>query len=106
LHHSLGNKHLALGTTGLGMLEKLFRLNIGQEKIHQESLLLCFTDGLVEQEDDSGSDFGTAHLIEFMDKNSGLSSEEFNKKLIESLVHFKGQQPYIDDIALLTCRFH
>jgi sigma-B regulation protein RsbU (phosphoserine phosphatase) len=106
LHHSNGNESLGLGTTGLGMLEKLYRLEVGQVHIPEESLLLCYTDGLVEQENDSGSDFGTEHLINFMDDNSSLKSEAFNKKLIEHLINFKGDQPYIDDIALLTCRFH
>ncbi len=106
LHHSFGNESLGLGTTGLGMLEKLFRLEVGQVQIPEESLLLCYTDGLVEQENDSGSDFGVEHLIEFMDKHSNLKSESFNSKLMEHLINFKGKQPYIDDIALLTCRFH
>lgn len=105
LHHTEGNKHLSLGTTGLGMLEKLFRLEVGHEKIPHEALLLCYTDGLVEQENDTGSDFGTTQLIAFMDEHAGLPCEEFNKQLIEHLVSFMGQQPYIDDIALLTCRF-
>lgn len=106
LHHKDGNEHLSLGTTGLGMLEKLFRLEVGRVHIPEEALLVCYTDGLVEQEDENGQEFGTEHLIKFIDNNLNLRSDVFNKKLIEYFIEFKGDEPYIDDIALLSCRFH
>lgn len=106
LHHKNGNEHLSLGTTGLGMLEKLFRLEVGKVHIPEEALLVCYTDGLVEQEDEKGQEFGTEHLIEFINSNLNLRSDVFNKKLIEYFIEFKGDEPYIDDIALLSCRFH
>lgn len=106
LHHKNGNESLTLGTTGLGMLETLYRLDVGTIVVPEESLLICYTDGLVEQENDSGSDFGVEHLIEFIEENPDLKSDEFNKTLIDHFISFKGDQPYVDDIALLTCRFH
>jgi sigma-B regulation protein RsbU (phosphoserine phosphatase) len=106
LHHSHGNESLTLGTTGLGMLETLYRLDVGSMIVPPESLLMCYTDGLVEQENESGTDFGVEHLIEFIEENSQLKSEAFNIALIDHFISFKGNQPYIDDIALLTCRFH
>jgi sigma-B regulation protein RsbU (phosphoserine phosphatase) len=101
-----GIEILTLGTTGLGMLEKLFRLESGSVHIPEGSVLVCYTDGLVEQEDDSGSDFGIEHLIELIEQNPDKTSEQINAILLENLVSYKGNQPYVDDIALLTCRFH
>ena len=97
---------LTLGTTGLGMLEKLFRLESGNLIIPSGSVLVCYTDGLVEQEDDSGTDFGMEHLTELIEKNSNKTSEQINALLVQNLASYKGNQPYVDDIALLTCRFH
>jgi sigma-B regulation protein RsbU (phosphoserine phosphatase) len=96
---------LKLGTTGLGMLEKLFRLEAGSCYIKPDSMLLCYTDGLVEQEDEGGKDFGIEHLEELLLQNRGISSTTFNELLVSHLKTYKGDLPFIDDIALLTCKF-
>jgi sigma-B regulation protein RsbU (phosphoserine phosphatase) len=93
------------GTTGLGMLEKLFRLEEGEVEVAKNSRLLCYTDGLVEQENEGGKDFGIEQLELIMHQNRSCNSQEFNKILLDFLINYKGDQPYIDDIALLTCRF-
>jgi len=93
------------GTTGLGMLEKLFRLEEGEVEVAKNSRLLCYTDGLVEQENEGGKDFGIEQLELIMHQNKGCNSEDFNRILLDYLITYKGNQPYIDDIALLTCRF-
>lgn len=96
---------LSAGTTGLGMLEKLYRLESGELKIHPSALLLCYTDGLVEQEDEGGNDFGIEQLESLLKEHQHLSAGAFNDMLIGLLTTYKGDQPYLDDIALLTCRF-
>lgn len=96
---------LNAGTTGLGMLEKLFRLESGTLTIHPGAMLLCYTDGLVEQEDEGGKDFGIEQLETLLKQNQGMSSGAFNEMLIRYLLSYKGEQPYLDDIALLTGRF-
>jgi sigma-B regulation protein RsbU (phosphoserine phosphatase) len=100
-----GIEILKLGTTGLGMLEKLFRLESGECSIMPDSMLLCYTDGLVEQEDEGGKDFGIEHLEELLLQNRGISSTAFNELLVSHLKTYKGDLPFIDDIALLTCKF-
>jgi sigma-B regulation protein RsbU (phosphoserine phosphatase) len=96
---------LSAGTTGLGMLEKLYRLESEELKIHPSALLLCYTDGLVEQEDEGGNDFGIEQLESLLKEHQHLSAGAFNDMLIGLLTTYKGDQPYLDDIALLTCRF-
>jgi sigma-B regulation protein RsbU (phosphoserine phosphatase) len=93
------------GTTGLGMLEKLFRLECGELTIGPGAMIVCYTDGLVEQENEGGVDFGIEQLEQLLRQNTGLSSSAFNEMLIRYLASYKGNQPFIDDIALLTCRF-
>lgn len=96
---------LNCGTTGLGMLEKLYRLDSGQLQIHPDAMLLCYTDGLVEQENEGGQDFGIEQLETLLKEHQNLSPSGFNEMLINLFTTYKGNQPYLDDIALLTCRF-
>jgi len=100
-----GIEILKAGTTGLGMLEKLHRLESGSCPILPDSMLLCYTDGLVEQEDEGGKDFGIEHLEELLLHIRGISSAAFNELLVNHLGTYKGDLPFIDDIALLTCKF-
>jgi serine phosphatase RsbU (regulator of sigma subunit) len=68
-------------------------------------MLICYTDGLVEQEDEGGKDFGIEQLESLLKEHQQLSAGAFNDMLIGLLTTYKGDQPYLDDIALLTCRF-
>jgi sigma-B regulation protein RsbU (phosphoserine phosphatase) len=103
-----GNEILVLtsGTTGLGMLEKLHRLESGLIRIDHGSLLVCYTDGLVEQENEGGVDFGIEQLQELVLENKDFSAAAFNEMLIRDFTSHKGDQPSLDDVSLLTCRFY
>lgn len=102
-----GGEVLALreGTTGLGMLEKLFRLESGEVEIQPGAMIVCYTDGLVEQENEGGKDFGMEQLELLLKQSKGLSASAFNDMLLRYLATYMGDQPYIDDIALLSGRF-
>jgi len=95
---------LKIGCTGLGMFDELEKVSEGIVNINSGSLLVCYTDGLVELENEKGKDFGTDALKEFIKKNSKLSPAKLNKEIMEELIGFKGNMPYVDDIALLSCR--
>lgn len=97
---------LKTGCTGLGMLEELKSVKEGVAKIEPGTILLCYTDGVVEQENENGEEFGVKHLKEIL-QTEGPSSKikEINHVIIESVKEHKGDKEYVDDIALLTCRF-
>lgn len=96
---------LETGTTGLGMIDELSPFEAVNVHIPKGSLLVCYTDGLVEQENAKGEDFGLDKLIEIMQQSSDLKAADFNDELLTQLLIHKGDKPYFDDIALLTCRF-
>jgi sigma-B regulation protein RsbU (phosphoserine phosphatase) len=96
---------LETGTTGLGMIDELSPFEAVNVHIPKGSLLVCYTDGLVEQENAKGEDFGLDKLIEIMQQSSDLKADDFNDELLTQLLIHKGDKPYFDDIALLTCRF-
>jgi phosphoserine phosphatase RsbU/P len=96
---------LKIGCTGLGMLEDLKSVKEGVLIMEPRSVILCYTDGVVEQENEVGDDFGVERLKEIL-KTKGKTSDikEINHAIIESVKAHKRTKTYVDDIALLTCR--
>lgn len=97
---------LKTGCTGLGMLEELKSVKEGIVKIEPGTILLCYTDGVVEQENENGEEFGVKYLKEIL-QTKGPSSKikEITHVIIESVKEHKGDKEYVDDIAILACRF-
>ena len=96
---------LKIGCTGLGMFEDLPKVDEGMINIGKCDTLLCYTDGVVELENNKGQQYGVESLIELAKENQDKSPKEFIELLKETLKTFKEDQPYIDDIALLSARF-
>lgn len=99
-----GVEELMDGTIALGMLEDLPFLNVGRADL-KGGMLLCYTDGLVEQEDAQGNAFGTEPVRETLETLSGATPAEVNQALKAHFESHRGSLPYLDDIALLTCAF-
>ena len=96
---------LKVGCTGLGMFEDLPKVDEGMINIGKCDTLLCYTDGVVELENEKGQQYGIESLIKLAKENKDKSMEELIEALKDRLKEFKGDQPYIDDIALLSVRF-
>ncbi len=97
-------KYLDKGTTVLGAFDELPFIEQGTEQLEGEALILLFTDGLTELQNEAG---------EFMDENFGqkfvlenyhLSATEFNQKVMNALDLFKGRAGFQDDFTVLTCK--
>jgi phosphoserine phosphatase RsbU/P len=97
---------LQTGSPGLGMFDELPKVKEGIISVNPGSVLLCYTDGVVELENESGEDFGTELLKEVFRELKKLPMQEVNQQIIEKLKSYKGRNSYFDDIALLSCRFH
>lgn len=96
---------LTTGSIALGMLPKLPFLKVGEAQVRPGSVLLCYTDGLVEQEDAHGNAFDTAPLHRVVKQFHAAGPEAINDTLIATFEAHRAGLPYLDDIALLTCRF-
>lgn len=99
-----GANILTVGCTGLGMFDELTKVREGIVNVAHGALLLCYTDGLVETTNDKEEDFGLARVQQIALDNRRLGPKELNSLIIEKLNKHKGEQQYIDDIALVTCR--
>lgn len=105
LHHAKGVTPLREGSIALGMMPKLPFLKSGEVDLPPESTLLCYTDGLVEQEDASGTAFETAPINGILSAGARSTAKAINEAVIKAFEAHRGGLPYLDDIALLTCRF-
>jgi sigma-B regulation protein RsbU (phosphoserine phosphatase) len=96
---------LKLGTIGLGMFEELTKLSKGHIHVPPGSSVVCYTDGLVELEDERCEQFGVERLEQLMLAFPQSDAAHLNEIIIQSIHEFKGDLPFVDDLALLTCRF-
>jgi sigma-B regulation protein RsbU (phosphoserine phosphatase) len=96
---------LTTGSIALGMLSKLPFLKVGTAEIKPGSTLLCYTDGLVEQEDAHGTAFDTAPIHRALKQFHSAGPQAINDTLIATFEAHRAGLPYLDDIALLTCSF-
>lgn len=96
---------LKLGTLGLGMFDELTRLSSGTVHVPPGSTVVCYTDGLVELEDERCEQYGVERLEQLMLAFPGASASHLNEIILQSVNDFKGDLPFVDDLALLTCRF-
>ena len=93
------------GCPGLGMLDCLPSPKIGIIDVLPSSTLVTYTDGLVEVENNNQIEFGTQKVKSAIEESTNTSMDELNQYLIDDVTKFKQDQPFIDDIAILSCKF-
>jgi len=106
LHSDNKTRLLELGSVGIGMLPDLPFIN--SEKLHlsKNARLVCYTDGVVEIENENQEEFGYDRITEILNNEKNLNDmEELVTRIITELDNHRGQNPYFDDTALLCCKF-
>jgi phosphoserine phosphatase RsbU/P len=96
---------LSVGCPGLGMLEELRSIKEGIINVPQGSALICYTDGVTELENEDGKEFGLSKLELILVENQNSTMNDLNNYVVTKLKKHKGRKDYVDDIALLSCRF-
>ncbi len=99
-----GTNLLTIGCTGLGMFDELIKVREGIVNVRPGALLICYTDGLVEQSNEHEVEFGLERVQEIVSKNLQLTPGEINALLLAKMNKHKGDKAYVDDIALITSR--
>ena len=99
-------RRLNQGSTFIGAFEKLPEIKEEIINIEGESMILSFTDGLAELQDEDGLFFDDDKIENFVKDNESDSPEEFNQKLLAEIDRFRGGKEYSDDIAILTCKIY
>ena len=87
------------------MVEELSKIVEGEVKIGKDSIVVCFTDGLVETENGEEQEFGTERLEQLILSYFNDPIDHINEIILDALNDFRGDAPYFDDLAILSTRF-
>jgi sigma-B regulation protein RsbU (phosphoserine phosphatase) len=96
---------LSVGCPGLGMLEEIRSIKEGIINVPEGASLICYTDGVTELENEESKEFGLSKLELILVEKQNSSMKELNDYVVTKLKKHKGSRGYVDDIALLSCRF-
>lgn len=96
---------LEQGCTILGMFDEMPFINIGSVQIPEGALLLNYTDGLTDLENEQDESFTLEKVIDFAKEHEALPMGSFNQHLLNRIMDFKGERLFVDDISILSCRF-
>jgi sigma-B regulation protein RsbU (phosphoserine phosphatase) len=98
-----GDATLALSRTGLplGIFEEL-TWNQRTAQLAPGDLLILYTDGITDAEDENGRFFGSEKLLEVARKCRERSAQAVQNTLMAEVREFMGGTPQGDDIALIA----
>ncbi|TAF65582.1 MAG: hypothetical protein EAZ55_08460 [Cytophagales bacterium] len=94
---------LEKGTTVLGAFSPLPFIESSCITI-ENFLLFTYTDGITEARSMEEEEYGLDRLIQFMHTQSQTDLKKIHENLIAEIDNFRQENPYNDDITLLSCR--
>jgi len=104
LRHASGAiERLETGGLPLGLMRNT-RYEYGQVSLAPGDLLLVFTDGLVEAEDDKEEQYGEGRMLAMLSTHSARTAREVLQDIMASADRFVGLAPQHDDITCLVLR--
>jgi serine phosphatase RsbU (regulator of sigma subunit) len=87
------------------MFEELPKVAMGEVILPKNSLVVCYTDGLIETENNLEDEFGMDRLEKVILENFGENISTLNRNIVADVNEYRGDMPFIDDLAILSCRF-
>jgi len=94
----LDNGGMVLGAS------RLHRFNEGTVAFHPGDLLFLYTDGVTEQTDASGEEFGEQRLLEFIRTHRNLPPDELQNALLTAITTFGGGRRDDDLTSVIALR--
>lgn len=92
------------GCIGVGMLDSIPVIEEGNISLGRGATLLCYTDGLVEQENAAEEEFGMDRTVAVMANSPWATIQEMIDLLVHKLETHRNGTPYLDDTALFGFR--
>jgi serine phosphatase RsbU (regulator of sigma subunit) len=96
-------ERLQTGGLPLGLMPNA-RYECGQNVLAPGDLLLVFTDGLVEAEDEKEEQYGEHRMLATLNSHSGRTAAEILQGIMTSADRFVGSAPQHDDITCFVLR--
>jgi len=88
----------------VGMAEMMVHYADLSFEMKKNDILLCFTDGITEIENEDQIDFGRQRLEEIVKENNQSSAEEILSALSLKVEEFRGDTPREDDITAIVLK--
>jgi sigma-B regulation protein RsbU (phosphoserine phosphatase) len=95
---------LAKGCTLLGIAENVPFIDVEIMDINKAYTLFCYTDGLTDTINSSEDYLSEEVVIDIIKKNINSEPEFINDAIMYYADEFKGENLYVDDIALMTIK--
>ena len=102
LRHDDTVTQLTCGGTVVGLLENA-TYEQGTEKLHSGDILIAYSDGVTEPENDFG-EFGEERLVDLVRRHRHLPLDAISEQVMQSLRNWIGGQEQPDDITLVLAR--
>ena len=74
------------------------------QKLESGDLLVCYTDGITEPENEYGEMFGEERLIEILKAHSGLGAGEVADAVVRAVQEWTASPDLQDDMTMLVAR--
>jgi serine phosphatase RsbU (regulator of sigma subunit) len=91
---------LAKGTIPLGVRASLPQFKKHAEDFPPGSVLVSYTDGLSEQTNSQGEQFGEERLREYVQTKAHLDAHTFGQQLLQEIKNFGGANDLNDDVSI------
>ena len=78
---------------------------MAEEEFFPGSLFVSFTDGLLEQTDLLGEQYGEERLRKFVQIHANLNAEPFTQELLDELRTFGQGKDFNDDVGIAVVKF-
>ena len=93
------------GCIGLGMMDELPFINVGEKELQPNTTIVLYKDGVVELENQDEEFFGAERLVKLVNSYYPLKMEDMNSLIFSKLDEWKGPLDLVDDTAIFSCRF-
>jgi sigma-B regulation protein RsbU (phosphoserine phosphatase) len=74
----------------------------GSQEISPGSMLLLYTDGVLDTQDQYGEFLGEEGMLDIIQTQMGKSAREVQDALLSGVYNFAGSEPQVDDITLMV----
>lgn len=98
-------RYLMAGCTGLGMLDEIPSIEEAQIYVPANSMLVCYTDGLTEIENENNEQFPMEKIVKAVHRNFDHKMSYINEQIFHEADLHRGNAPFADDAALFSMRF-
>lgn len=91
-----------LGNTGMPLgIEEEPPLRQAQVHLEERDVLLLYTDGVTDAQNDQGEFIGREYLLELVKELPEVTSQAYQEAILQRIRQFTGNAPQFDDITLV-----